>query len=322
MFAAFHRSRTCLLLIIALLMPYSHAVADTNPASAIPSHLAAHSLLTDITTADNILVAVGERGHVIYSTDNGDSWKQSDVPSQSLLTAVFMLNSNNGWAVGHDTIILATTDGARTWQIQYHAPEKEQPLLDVWFKDEKHGIAIGAYGLYVTTEDGGNSWKETAISKDDFHLNALHVTDSGYLYIAGEAGTLYRSLDNGKKWKKIKTPYQGSFFNILSLKDGSLLVFGLRGNLYHSKNDGRKWEKINTKTDISLFDAIQLPNETILISTLGGQLLVGNGSGKNFLTHKVSGAKGILALIRAANGDIVLAGESGISRITSLQSLR
>lgn len=322
MSAAFRSSRTCLWLIAVLLASQSHAAPDSQPLYAIPSHLASQSLLTDIDAANKLLVAVGERGHIIFSTDNADVWTQAIVPTRSLLTSVFMLNSQTGWAVGHDTTILVTRDGAKTWQIQFKAPEKEQPLLDIWFHDENNGIAIGAYGLYMTTSDGGSTWKESAIGKDDFHLNTLHVTENGTLYIAGEAGTLHRSLDNGKTWKKIKTPYNGSFFNSLSLKDGSLLVFGLRGNLYHSKNDGRTWEKITINTDASLFGAIQLPNETILISTLGGRLLVGSGSGKNFLLHKVSGAKGILAITRTANNEIVLVGESGISRITGLQSLR
>ena len=135
--------------------------------------LAIDSLLLDGAAAGSRLVVVGERGHILVSTDDGASWTQAEVPTRALLTAVHMHDERTGWAVGHDAVILRTGDGGETWTLVHQAPEEELPLLDVWFRDERTGFAVGAYGYFLATDDGGETWTARAISEDDFHLNAL-----------------------------------------------------------------------------------------------------------------------------------------------------
>ena len=66
-------------------------VLDT-PARTTP--LASKSLFQAVTRAGDRLVAVGQRGHVVVSTDGGKSWKQSAVPVSSDLTAVYFVDAN------------------------------------------------------------------------------------------------------------------------------------------------------------------------------------------------------------------------------------
>jgi photosystem II stability/assembly factor-like uncharacterized protein len=71
--------------------------------------LVAKSLLLDIIHTDSKFIAVGERGHILLSSD-GKQWSQADVPNLSTLTALDFAG-NNGWAVGHDATILKSNDG-------------------------------------------------------------------------------------------------------------------------------------------------------------------------------------------------------------------
>src|SRR5210317_1904685 len=80
--------------------------------------LASQSLLLDITHAGERIVTVGERGHILYSDDRGNSWRQAQVPTSQMLTAVHFYNSQRGWAVGHDGLILVSDDGGKQWRIQ------------------------------------------------------------------------------------------------------------------------------------------------------------------------------------------------------------
>ena len=58
--------------------------------------------------------------------------------------------------------------------------------------------------------DGGDSWQARAIREgDDFHLNQLAAAADGTLYIAAEAGHLYRSDDGGVTWLALPSPYAG-----------------------------------------------------------------------------------------------------------------
>ena len=56
----------------------------------------------------------------------------------------------------------------------------------------------------------------------DYHLNHIARSGTGRLYIAAEAGTIYRSDDDGQTWISLPSPYHGSFFGTLPLENDSL----------------------------------------------------------------------------------------------------
>ena len=69
--------------------------------------------------------------------------QQIDVPTRAMLTGVTFVSNDVGLAVGHDSVILRTTDGGNTWDMVFSAPEDEAPFFDVWFADANNGVAIG-----------------------------------------------------------------------------------------------------------------------------------------------------------------------------------
>ncbi|MCH3040814.1 hypothetical protein K3W73_14945, partial [Listeria monocytogenes] len=79
--------------------------------------------------------------------------------------------------------ILVSDDAGSTWARQFEELGREAPLLDIWFADEQHGLAGGAYGARLETRDGGQHWEdvsERVDNEDQFHLNAIAaVKDNG-----------------------------------------------------------------------------------------------------------------------------------------------
>src|SRR5579859_3734540 len=74
-------------------------------------------LLLDAIAVGPDIVAVGERGTILRSTDAGQSWRSATLPASATLTAVnFAPDAHHGWAVGHDALILTTGDGGHVWQ--------------------------------------------------------------------------------------------------------------------------------------------------------------------------------------------------------------
>ena len=150
----------CSLLLAGV--PVVQALAADAATFSVPSSRAVSSLLLDVAHAGKRLVAVGERGHVLYSDDDGGNWTQAKVPTRQMLTAVYFVDDQHGWAVGHDALILASSDGGATWSKQFEDLQREAPLLDLWFKDAQHGFAIGAYGALLQTSDGGSTWDDVS----------------------------------------------------------------------------------------------------------------------------------------------------------------
>lgn len=206
------RGRHAALLLVLLHLPLAVRVeaADSVQIPALKSSIAHKALLTDSAQLSDRVVAVGSNGVIVYSLD-GEHWIQAEVPSQVLLTTVFFIDDREGWAAGHDTLILHTTDGGESWQIQYEEPitddDLPKPILDLHFDDRRRGWAIGAFSLMLATEDGGRTWQkvdtgdlydllEGLDQEPEPNFNAFHRLEDGFL-IVGELGTLlhYRIAD-------------------------------------------------------------------------------------------------------------------------------
>lgn len=301
-----------------------------KPAEIEP--LATGSLLLDIAVAGSRLVAVGERGHVLLSDDQGATWHQAkSVPTRVMLTAVFFADSEYGWAVGHDETILNTVDGGETWTRTHFAPEAQQPLLDLWFANRVSGIAVGAYGAYFTTNDGGRHWASAKFAPPpaktpthdgeaapaegdlppDYHLNRI-VGVGNRLYVAAEGGQLYRSDNRGASWRVLPSPYEGSFFGLVPIRGEGLLAFGLRGHLYRSADAGETWTKLESHTTSMLTDGVAINDLRVIISGLAGVMLVSRDGGETFSLTQQDDRKGLSALLPGAAGSVIVVGEGGV----------
>jgi photosystem II stability/assembly factor-like uncharacterized protein len=287
--------------------------------AAVPSALAARSLLLAVARAGECFVAVGEWGHVVRSCDGGSSWRQAaHVPTRRTLTAVAFVGARQGWAVGHDALVLHTRDGGERWEIQHWAPEEEVPLLSVWFEDERHGIAVGGFGLLVETRDGGRSWERRRLGAEDEepHLNHVFAAPGDSLFIAAETGLVFRSRDAGSSWQRLALPYPGSLWHGLATDDaGALLLLGMRGHAFRSEDGGESWQAVETRTDQSLQSAVRLRDGRIVAVGLGGVVLTSSDGGRSFQLATRPDRRGIAAVAEAPDGSWLLFGESGATRL-------
>lgn len=313
------------LLALSLLLAGAAAIAVAQQAAepverALPAPLAPKSLLTDVVPAGSALVAVGDRGHILISGDGGGSWTQADVPTRAMLTGVWFTGRNEGCAVGHDAVIVRTSDGGQTWNRVHWNPEAEAPLLDVIFLDRQRGIAVGAYGSYLTTGDGGATWSAGRVTEDaDYHLNQIARSATGKLYIAAEAGQAYRSDDEGATWTPLQTPYPGSLFGVLPLDGDSVLLFGLRGHILRSDDAGATWTELQSPTETMLNAGTRLPDGRIVLVGLGGTVLVSADGGRTFALREQERRAGFQAVAPAGSA-LLLAGDTG-ARLLPLAQL-
>jgi len=308
----------------------SDPVANPAPASdavvyAIESAKASRGLLLDVAHAGARLVVVGDHGHILYSDDQGKSWVQAQVPTRQLLTAVYFADEKHGWAVGHDAQILASSDGGATWSKQFEDLAREAPLLDVWFKDASNGFAVGAYGALLTTTDGGEHWQDVSErldNEDQYHLNGIaQVKDAG-LFIVGEAGSMFRSSDDGQTWERLEGPYQGSLFGVIGTASPStLLAYGLRGNLFRSTDFGDTWTPIELQgargpMEFGLANASLLADGSVVLVGNGGSVMRSSDDGESFTVFNRPDRISLAGVTTNLQGNLILVGQGGV-RVTS-----
>ena len=210
-----------------------------KPHPAMMAPLAAKKTLIGIAQAGSKLIAVGDRGHILSSTD-GKAWEQVPSPADVMLNRVRFRDDKTGFALGHDAAILATRDGGATWTVA-HFDATSRPLYDVAFVDEQRAFAIGGYGTFLDSTDGGATWapRDFPIGALGQHFNAVTRLGDGSLLVVGEKGLLMRSKDQGANWELIDSPYTGSFFGALPLGDKGAIVYGLRGNVFVAADIGK-----------------------------------------------------------------------------------
>ncbi len=335
------------LLTLSLLQPLAggsvlaSVLPDTLNKPAVATELAHRTMLADLTRAGQRLVAVGERGHIILSDDEGNSWRQASVPVSVTLTAVCFADELNGWATGHRGAILATADGGETWNLQLDGngvaaallkdaqardPQlvmsaerlvedgADKPLLAIHCQSASQALAVGAFGMAVMTRDGGQSWQGLSAvleATSERHLNYLLEHDDG-LYIAGEMGGLFR-LDQQGHAHNLDEPYEGSFFALTDTRDGNLLAFGLRGHLFRSSDTGQSWQPVMLDATQSLTAGTRLPDGRVLITDVSGTGWLSDDNGHSFSRVRPERQYPFTALLPIADGRVLAVGQRGIT---------
>lgn len=294
------------------------------------------------------LVAVGSRGLIITSDNNGVSWTQSKVPVQSDLLAVQFPTASQGWAVGHDGVILHSADGGTSWEKQLDGrlagdlyksfyrkivdagdPGAKRaldqlglnfkagpalPYLDVWFSDTQHGFAVGAFGMIAATVDGGKTWEPWLhrIDNDQFlNLNGIRgIGDK--IYIVGEHGMVFTLDEKSGRFKGTATGYAGSFFGIAG-NAGVLVSFGLRGNVYRSGDNGKNWEPVKMPSDATVMGGVVRPDKAgfVLVNS-AGQLMAGDAEAREFRSIHPAKSMRYTNIAFVNNLSLVLTGLGGV----------
>ncbi|WP_160108162.1 YCF48-related protein [Pseudomonas izuensis] len=332
-------------------MPFAADPVSVDPLEvpALMSKMAASTQLVDIAHAGQRLVAVGWRGHILYSDDQGNTWQQAKVPVGVDLTAVSFPSPLHGWAVGHGGVILHSDDGGQSWVKQqdgistgkgmasYYqqrldqatADDKpmyqslvdqtqlnygtgpEQPWLDVWFENDQQGYVVGAFNLIMHTNDGGVNWIPVLEQVDN--PDSLHLGAiaqiADHLYIASERGTVFRR--EGGRFVPSSTGYKGTFFGVVG-NDHVVLAYGLRGTVYRSLDQGRSWHRVDTGVSNALTGGAVLADGRIALVSQGGQLLIASPSADRFFAVPLLGGAPLAGIEALDARRVALVGSNGV----------
>ena len=174
-----------------------------------------------------VVWASGMRGTVLRTTDGGATWEHDTVPGASALDFRAIAATSRDVAhvlsIGDSSRIYRTTDGGRTWSLRFLSTRKGSFFDAIQFWDPKHGIAmsdpVDGHFLIVTTDDGGETWKEmpaagmppSLAGEGGFAASGtclIVVGDRDAWLVSGGApvARAYHSTDRGRTWAVHDTP--------------------------------------------------------------------------------------------------------------------
>lgn len=249
--------------------------------------------------------AVGHDGVVLRSDDAGNSWvKQLDgrsaaesfrnhyqshpTPADPAIKRALQQIDQNfkagaalpyldvwfdsaqiGWAVGSFGMLIATTDGGKTWT----------PWLDRIDNDQLNLNSVRGVGgeVLVVGEQG-------KVYKLDREAQRFVAIDTGYagsffglagsgrtLLAFGLRGVAFRSADQGKRWEQVTMPSEatiaGGVFDPATAR--YVLVNGA-GELIVGDADARRFEAVKPPQPLRLTGVMALPDKTVVTTGFGG----------------------------------------------------
>lgn len=333
------------------------AGALTRPALAVARPTQANLQAITRAGAGRRLVAAGERGLILVSDDDGQSWIQARVPVSVTLTALRFADERRGWAAGNMGVVLTTEDGGVNWrkcldgqlaaemalqaakaqlQLSQTADAAAQgsllledaqrlvgegtdkPLLDIALRADGSLLALGAYGLALSSSDGGQSWQSQIHrlpNPEGFSYYGL-VERRGESLLYGEQGLLLRSTGVGAAFAPQVSPDSGSLFGGLALREGPLLLLGLRGRIWRSADNGQPWRLIRTHVDAALIAGAQMRDGRVLLVGAAGQVLLSRDGGEHFRPLHLRQRFPYTGVAQAQDGALLLVGVRGLLRLT------
>lgn len=310
-------------------------------------------VLIAITRAGNRLVAVGEHGGIVYSDDNGHSWKQAAVPVDVTLTCVTFVDALHGWAAGHYGVILHTDDGGLTWQEQLNGLQANQltmaaaqqastdgdqspgaplamrraqffmnagpdkPFFTILATSPQDALVFGAYRMVMRTQDGGKTWQDWSLHIYDHLSHNLYdvATDGGSIIIAAETGLVFVSTDGGQSFPETTQPTDASLFAVSPTGDGGIFVCGVAGRAALSEDGGQSWTPISVGSSSNLTSAHLLPSGILLVTAESGRVFISLDHGHSFTALADVPPMSVYDITQAQDDDLVAVGSGGVSII-------
>lgn len=265
--------------VVSLITP-AHAVEDVLKTPAVKTSMATNSLLLDVDKAGSRLVAVGGRGHIVYSDDEGKSWAQASVPVSVLLTAVSFVDQTHGWAVGHSGVILHTSDGGETWVKQFDGDSANQMIITQSEERLKQFERQMETASEDELEDLEYELEEASYALDDAKFDAqvgaskplldVLFSSSKEGFVVGAYGFLFKTSDGGRTWQnygsRIENPDRFHLNAVNEVKGGALFIVGEGGVLYRSTDKGETWETLDSPYSGSFFGVAGTQDEGVVLA--------------------------------------------------------
>ncbi|TAL61041.1 MAG: T9SS type A sorting domain-containing protein [Bacteroidetes bacterium] len=208
------------------------------------------------------VIAVGENGYIIRTTNSGVQWTSIPSNTSNALYKVSFVNIMIGYAVGANGTILKTTDNGQSWS--NIGISTNMSLLSMSFLNKDTGWVAGGIiadivapygnkGILLKTTNGGANWIVDSTYNKAVISVFLIDSDTGYTCTNSKPGTkffsfLNKTKDAGNSFSVIKQDsVPGGYFTdvqFINPKTGYFVHFPVDSGIYKTTDYGNTWNNI------------------------------------------------------------------------------
>jgi photosystem II stability/assembly factor-like uncharacterized protein len=326
-----------LLAALSLAAATTASAVDLLELPAVQSGMATQALLLDVEPrGDGAYVAVGDRGVIIVSDENGNGWQQASVPASVMLTAVHFPTPASGWAVGHDGLILHSSDGGLSWEKQLDGHELNEQIIAVAER------IVAQYEEEVEALQAEQTPDEMALEEAEFQLEeaefmlegAQDDAEAGPVrplldvwfrneregYVSGSYGMLLHTTDGGQSWdlvsERMDNPQAFHLNQIVVAPDGAMYIAGEAGYVFRSLDGGQTWDSLEPGYEGSFYGIVVVPGAAgsyeLLAYGLRGNLFASSDRGETWDELDSGTTVTMTTGALLADRSVLLAGQGGL----------
>ncbi len=176
-------------------------------------------------------------------------WSARNLPFRALNTTSL---GSSLCVCGTDEAIAVSSDAGEHWQLK-HKTAEGAVLLNIGFANDEFGYAAGTGGLFLTTEDGGETWTSHSEGKDA--ILQVSFSDAKHGLIRTLTSLLF-TLDGGASWAVVSAgqnsedikhfPYT---FSLVALDSAHMAVMMKEGSAQYegqrflvTEDSGKSWK--------------------------------------------------------------------------------
>jgi len=272
-------------------------------------------LLSVAVTSSGKGFAVGYKGVIYRTTNNGSSWSQLLSGSQSgysgdWISSVFMINDSLGWSAGfrkgiwYYPIIMKTTDGGNIWESNKEFGNTFSiTTTNVFFINENIGwVTFYDKGSYKTT-DGGKNWLPSGDpGKVEYFINQ----DTGW-GACSQSG-IFKSTNGGSTWIQ-KSNISSNSIYFSDVNHGWAVGDG--GSILRSTDGGENWVSKTSVTTSDLNSVHFYDSNTGMCVGNSGAILLTTDAGENWILQNAFTNATLNSVLFSNANTIWIAGSNG-----------
>jgi len=230
------------------------------------------------------LMATGRVG--LYAThDGGHRWRLPLVAGDYAPESLSWPSPRRIFAVLWQVGLIRSDDGGRHWRQLF--PAGPRPERAVSPSSALDAIAAGRAGLFraqgaiLATTDGGATWRQRSRLRGTAMQQLVRVSRrevwalGPVLRSRGAPGPfrVFRSLDDGRTWTKIRMPVRAGFATLSVPVSGTAFLAVDDRTLYRTTDAGRTWQRVGRGRElrnpmfVSASDGFRLLGEHTLLRT-------------------------------------------------------
>lgn len=230
--------------------------------------------LRGITQAGDALIAVGNSGNILRSTDGGGTWIVVD-KNASVFWQDVAVSGGTVWVMGEGGATRQSTDNGVTWENV--ALGITQNVYDVQTFGN-YGFLVGSGGRIMLLHPTARIW-QTVASPTTVSLQRVQMTAEATAWIVGLGGVLLSTTDYGINWINKGQVASADLFGVWFTSPTTGYVVGKNGTFRKTTDAGVSWTDVAVSglSSQTLYDIrvsgdrmIAVGDRVLLDSTDGG----------------------------------------------------